>query len=57
LAAARFGLWEGPFADPNQRLPQAPDVAAERRATMRAWRGRQRIRKARQRPEALAPLG
>ena len=25
--------WEGPFADPNQRLPQAPDVAAHRRGS------------------------
>jgi hypothetical protein len=24
--------WEGPFADPMRRLPQAPDVAARRRA-------------------------
>ena len=23
--------WEGPFADPNERLPQAPNVAARRR--------------------------
>ena len=38
--------WEGPFADPHQRLPQEPTVAAERRATMRAWRERQRARKA-----------
>jgi hypothetical protein len=37
--------WEGPFADPHQRLPQEPTVAAERRATMRAWRQRQRDRK------------
>jgi hypothetical protein len=28
--------WEGPFADPAQRLPQAPDVAARRRAARRA---------------------
>jgi hypothetical protein len=49
--------WEGPFADPHQRLPQEPTVAAERRAAMWVWRRRQRERKARQRPEALAPLG
>jgi hypothetical protein len=30
--------WEGPFADPTQRLPQAPDVAARRRAARRRWR-------------------
>jgi hypothetical protein len=39
-------LWEGPFADPHQRLPQEPTVAAERKATLRAWRERQRVRKA-----------
>ena len=33
--------WEGPFADPHQRLPQAPDVAARRRAARRRWRMRQ----------------
>jgi hypothetical protein len=38
--------WEGPFADPHQRLPQEPTVAAERRATMRAWRERHRARRA-----------
>ena len=38
--------WEGPFADPHQRLPQEPGVAAERKATLRAWRERQRVRKA-----------
>jgi hypothetical protein len=38
--------WEGPFADPHQRLPQEPTVAAERRATMQAWRERHRARKA-----------
>jgi hypothetical protein len=32
--------WEGPFADPNQRLPQEPGVAARRRAAQRAWRER-----------------
>jgi hypothetical protein len=46
--------WEGPFimADPNERLPQAPEVAAQRRAEQRAWRERQRARKSAQ---ALAP--
>jgi hypothetical protein len=34
--------WEGPFDDPHQRLPQAPDVAAQRRAATRAWRERRR---------------
>jgi len=40
--------WEGPFADPHRRLPQEPTVAAERRASIRAWRERQRARKAAQ---------
>jgi len=31
----RLKPWEGPFADPNERLPQAPDVAAQRRAARR----------------------
>ena len=34
--------WEGPFADPHQRLPQAPDVAVRRRAARRRWRLRAR---------------
>jgi hypothetical protein len=31
-----------PFADPHQRLPQAPEVAAQRRAALKRWRERQR---------------
>jgi hypothetical protein len=42
----RLKPWEGPFADPHQRLPQAPDVAARRRAARRRWRARQRVREA-----------
>jgi hypothetical protein len=38
----RLQPWEGPFADPDRRLPQAPDVAARRRAARRRWRLRQR---------------
>ena len=38
--------WEGPFANPHRRLPQHPDVAAQRRAAQRAWRERQRDSKA-----------
>jgi hypothetical protein len=41
-----LGSWEGPFADPHQRLPQEPTVAAERRAAIRIWRERRRARKA-----------
>jgi hypothetical protein len=37
----RLKPWEGPFADPTRRLPQAPDVAARRRAARRRWRIRQ----------------
>jgi hypothetical protein len=33
-------------ADPTQQLPQAPDVAARRRAERRRWRVRQRARAA-----------
>jgi hypothetical protein len=42
----RLKPWEGPFADPTQRLPQAPDVAARRRTARRRWRARQRVREA-----------
>ena len=42
--------WEGPFTGAmicsGKRLPQAPEVAAQRRAAQRAWRERQRARKA-----------
>jgi hypothetical protein len=31
--------WEGPFADPTQRLPQEPRVAAERAVARKRWRG------------------
>ena len=37
----RLKPWEGPFADPTRRLPQAPDVAAERAAARKRWRLRQ----------------
>ena len=36
----RLKPWEGPFEDPTRRLPQAPDVAARRRAARRRWRAR-----------------
>jgi hypothetical protein len=39
----RLQPFEGPFADPTQRLPQAPGVAARRRAARRRWRARQRV--------------
>jgi hypothetical protein len=38
--------WEGPFPDPNERLPQAPEVAAQRRAARQRSRERQRACKA-----------
>jgi hypothetical protein len=34
----RLKPWEGPFADPTQRLPQAPDVAARRAVARKWWR-------------------
>jgi hypothetical protein len=34
--------WEGPFADPHQRLPQAPEVKAERAAAYKRYRERQK---------------
>jgi hypothetical protein len=37
----RLEPWEGPFADLTRRLPQEPDVAAERAAARRRWRERQ----------------
>jgi hypothetical protein len=48
----RLKPWEGPFADPMRRLPQAPDVAARRRAARRRSRERQRARNATQHPIA-----
>jgi hypothetical protein len=46
----RLKPWEGPFADPTQRLPQARDVAARRRAARRRWLSRQQRHEATQRP-------
>ena len=40
----RLASWEGPFADPTQRLPQHPQVKAERRAAYRRWLERRRAR-------------
>jgi len=34
----RLKPFEGPFADPNERLPQAPNVAAQRRVARRRGR-------------------
>jgi len=34
--------WQGPFTDPDKRLPQAPEVAAQRREAQRAWRERRK---------------
>lgn len=38
----RLQSWEGPFADPNQRLPMHPAILREQRAARRRWRARQR---------------
>jgi hypothetical protein len=42
--------WEGPFefTDSRMRLPQHPEVRAERAAALKQWRQRQRERKAQQ---------
>ena len=48
----------GPFADPNHRLPQAPDVAARRAAARNRWREHQHAtRNATQRPTARPRAG
>jgi hypothetical protein len=45
-ATRRLDPWEGPFADPSQRLPQHPVVRAKARAALERWKARQRERKA-----------
>ena len=42
--------WEGPFTftNPNERLPQHPEVSVERTAARRRWRERHHARKAAQ---------
>jgi hypothetical protein len=47
--------WEGPFADPTQRLPQEPRVAAERATARKRWRKRQRAQVAKLRRSATPP--
>jgi hypothetical protein len=39
-------VWEGPFMDPSQRLPQEPSVAVRRREARQRSRDRQRAREA-----------
>ena len=52
----RLEPWEGPFADPNKRLPQEPTVAAQRREATRTWRERhKRARDAAQRAASAQP--
>jgi hypothetical protein len=48
--------WEGPFFDPHRRLPQAPEVRAERFAILKRWRLRRKQKAAEQAatPEAAA---
>jgi hypothetical protein len=48
----RLMPFEGPFADPTQRLPQAPEVAAERAAARKRWRLRQTAKLAAGRDDA-----
>jgi hypothetical protein len=40
----RLEPWEGPFSDPTRRLPQHPEVAAERREAARRHRLRKELR-------------
>jgi hypothetical protein len=54
---AQLKPWEGPFADPTQRLPQEPRVAAERAAARKRWRKRQRAQVAKQLAERDAAAG
>jgi hypothetical protein len=42
----RLERWEGPFTDPTQRLPQHPEVAAERATAAKRRRERKREREA-----------
>jgi len=49
----RLKPWEGPFVDPTRRLPQALEVAADRRAARRRWRKCQQRRETS--PCALKP--
>jgi hypothetical protein len=51
-STVRLKPWEGPFADLTQRLPQAPEVAAERNAARKRWRERQKAARMTQRSAA-----
>jgi hypothetical protein len=42
----KLASWEGPFADPSQRLPMAPDVAAINRIARWRQRANQKARQA-----------
>src|SRR5262249_54103511 len=44
----RLAPWEVPRRDPAEPRPNAPDVAARRRAARQRWRARQRARNATQ---------
>ena len=48
--------WEGPFAGPTQRLPQAPEVA-ERAVARKRWRERQRTQSTRLAAERVDAAG
>ena len=39
----RLQPWEGPFADPTRRLPQAPGVVARRRVARQRWKRQPRV--------------
>jgi hypothetical protein len=57
----RLAPWEVPRRDPAEPRPNAPDVAARRRAARQRWRERKRIRDAAERAVAAryegAPTG
>jgi hypothetical protein len=44
----QLSAWEGPFFDPQRRLPQAPEVRAERSAALKRWRLRRKQKAAEQ---------
>jgi hypothetical protein len=50
----RLEPWEGPFANPHQRLPQAPEVKAARSAALKRFRLRQRQKAAQMTEQAAA---
>jgi hypothetical protein len=56
-APKRLRPWEGPFSGAEKRLPQHPEVAAERAAARRRWRLRQASRACETAKSAAEPDG